>query len=225
MNRNLPDDWQQVLGGEFAKPYWAALEEFVDAERAAHTIYPPEDEVFSAFALTPFEQVRVFIMGQDPYHGPNQAHGLAFSVKSPTAPPPSLANIYRELRDDVGFQKPNNGYLVPWAQQGVMMLNAVLTVRAHEANSHKGKGWEKFTDAAISALGQREQPTIFVLWGAYAQKKTKLIDQSKHQVLMSVHPSPLSAANGFFGSKPFSQINALLKARGEKPIDWQIPNI
>ena len=227
MNRELPADWQQVLGGEFSKPYFAALETFVDAEREANPnrIYPPEADVFNAFRLTPFETVRVFIMGQDPYHGKNQAHGLAFSVQRGITPPPSLANIFRELNSDVGATKPNNGLLVPWAEQGVMLLNAVLTVRAGEANSHKSKGWEKFTDAAISALSARETPVIFVLWGGYAQKKAKLIDTSRHTILASAHPSPLSAHNGFFGSKPFSQINALLEARGETSIDWQLPNV
>jgi uracil-DNA glycosylase len=184
MDHALPDDWQQVLGAEFDKPYWKLLSDFVDAERATQTIFPPEEEVLSAFRLTPFNDVRVFIMGQDPYHGPGQAHGLAFSVKPGVSHPPSLANIFREARDDVGTTIPRkNGYLVPWAEQGVMLLNAVLTVRAHTPNSHKGKGWEKFTDAAIKALGERDEPLIFVLWGAYAQKKIKLIDTAKHTVL------------------------------------------
>ncbi len=225
MKHQLPDDWQQVLGAEFDKPYFQKLEEFVDAERSTHTIYPPEDDVFSAFQLTPYEKVRVFIMGQDPYHGPKQAHGLAFSVLPGIKPPPSLANIFRELKTDVGASVPNNGYLVPWAEQGVMMLNAVLTVRQAQANSHKGKGWEKFTDAAIKALNERDESVIFVLWGAYAQKKIQFIDTGKHQVLQSVHPSPLSAHNGFFGSKPFSQINAILQENQQKPIDWQLPNL
>ena len=224
MNHHLPPDWQQVLGAEFDKPYFALLEKFVDEERATQTIYPPEDEVFSSFNLTPFESVRVFIMGQDPYHGPNQAHGLAFSVKPGITPPPSLANIFREAKSDVGTTIPRkNGYLVPWAEQGVMLLNAVLTVRQATPNSHKGKGWEKFTDAAIQALAERDKPVIFVLWGAYAQKKAKMIDATRHTILQSAHPSPLSASNGFFGSKPFSQINAILEARGEEPINWQIP--
>ena len=225
MKHSLPDDWQQVLGAEFDKPYFGLLEKFVDAERAEHTIYPPEDDVFAAFRLTPYEKVRVFIMGQDPYHGPNQAHGLAFSVLPGIKPPPSLANIFRELKSDVGASVPNNGYLVPWAEQGVMMLNAVLTVRQAQANAHKSKGWEKFTDAAIEALNRRAEPVIFVLWGAYAQKKIALIDTDKHHVLQSVHPSPLSARNGFFGSKPFSQINAILNAENQTPIDWQLPNL
>ena len=225
MKHQLPDDWQQVLGAEFDKPYFQKLENFVDSERAAQTIYPPEDDVFAAFRLTPYHQVRVFIMGQDPYHGPKQAHGLAFSVLPGIKPPPSLANIFRELKSDVGASVPNNGYLVPWAEQGVMLLNAVLTVRAGQANAHKNQGWEKFTDAAISALNQRDEMVIFVLWGAYAQKKIKLIDTEKHRVLQAVHPSPLSARNGFFGSKPFSQINAILQENQQKPIDWQLPNL
>ncbi len=174
MIHQLPNDWQQVLGAEFEKPYFAVLEQFVDDERKTQTIYPPEDEVFSAFRLTPFEDVRVFIMGQDPYHGARQAHGLAFSVKPGITPPPSLANIFREAKSDVGTTIPKkNGYLVPWAEQGVMLLNAVLTVREATPNSHKGKGWEKFTDAAIKALAEREEPVIFVLWGPTRRRRPR----------------------------------------------------
>ncbi len=225
MKHQLPGDWQQVLGAEFDKPYFPELEKFVDDERASHTIYPPEDDVFSAFRLTPYEKVRVFIMGQDPYHGPKQAHGLAFSVQPGIKAPPSLANIFRELKSDVGANVPNNGYLVPWAEQGVMLLNAVLTVREAQANAHKNRGWEKFTDAALEALNARDEIVIFVLWGAYAQKKISLIDTGKHRVLQAVHPSPLSARGGFFGSKPFSQINAILQENQQPPIDWQLPNL
>jgi uracil-DNA glycosylase len=225
MNISLPTDWQAALGAEFEKPYFQRLSDFVDAERAEHKIYPPEDQVFSAFNHTPLEQVKVFILGQDPYHGPNQAHGLAFSVQPGIAPPPSLVNIFKEMRDDVGCKIPNNGYLVPWAERGVMLLNAVLTVRAHQANSHKSKGWEKFTDATIRAVNDKAEHVVFVLWGGYAQKKIPLIDDTRHTIVKSVHPSPLSAHNGFFGSRPFSQINAALEAHGQAPIDWQLPDI
>ena len=197
----------------------------MDAERAEYTVFPPEDEVFTALRLTPYDRVSVLVVGQDPYHDDNQAHGLAFSVRPGIKPPPSLANIYRELRSDLGCKVPNNGYLVPWAEQGVMLINAVLTVRAHQANSHKGKGWEQFTDAVIRQASAKDSPVVFVLWGAYAQKKSALIDTSRHTIVQSAHPSPLSAKNGFFGSKPFSQINAALEAADKAPIDWQIPDL
>jgi uracil-DNA glycosylase len=225
MNISLPADWQAALGEEWEKPYFQKLRDFVDAERAEHKIYPPEDQVFSAFNHTPLEQVKVFILGQDPYHGPNQAHGLAFSVQPGIATPPSLVNIFKEMREDVGCKIPNNGYLVPWAERGVMLLNAVLTVRAHQANSHKSKGWEKFTDATIRAVNAKTEHVVFVLWGGYAQKKIPLIDESRHTVVKSVHPSPLSAHTGFLGSKPFSQVNAALQTHGQEPIDWQLPDI
>jgi uracil-DNA glycosylase len=198
---------------------------FVEEERAKHTVFPPEPEVFSALRLTPFEQTKVLILGQDPYHDDNQAHGLAFSVRPGVPPPPSLLNIFKELKSDVGFRIPNNGYLAPWAEQGVLLLNAVLTVRAHEPNSHKNKGWEKFTDAAIRALGQRDEPVIFVLWGGYARKKVKLLDTAKHVIIESAHPSPLSARSGFFGSKPFARINAALKEMGREEVEWQLPEV
>ena len=174
--------------------------------------------------LAPFDRVKVLLLGQDPYHGPGQAHGLAFSVKPGVKPPPSLANMFRELKADLGCKIPNNGDLVPWAEQGVMLLNAVLTVRAHEANSHKNQGWEQFTDAAIMALNERPEPVVFALWGAYAQKKAKLINPTRHPILTAAHPSPLSAAK-FFGSKPFSKINAALESIGQAPIDWQLPDL
>ncbi len=221
----LPADWLAALGGEFQKPYWPKLQAFVAEERASHAVYPPEADVYSAFQAAPYENVNVFLLGQDPYHGPGQAHGLCFSVRPGIETPPSLVNIYKELRDDLGCRVPNNGYLVPWAEQGILMLNAVLTVRAHTANSHKGKGWETFTDSVIRHVSAKPDPVVFVLWGGYAQKKLPLIDASRHIVIQSAHPSPLSARNGFFGSRPFSQINAALKAAGKPEIDWQIPDL
>ena len=221
----LPESWLNVLGGEFAKPYWPKLQEFVAEERRNHVVYPPEADVYTAFQHTPYEDVRVFLLGQDPYHGPGQAHGLCFSVRPGVETPPSLANMYRELRDELACRIPNNGYLLPWADQGVLMLNAVLTVRAHTANSHKGKGWETFTDSVIRAVSAKTEPVVFVLWGGYAQKKLPLIDATRHTIIQSAHPSPLSARNGFFGSKPFSQINASLRASGKPEIDWQIADL
>ncbi len=221
----IPTFWQTILAEELTKPYFQQLQNFLQQERESQTIFPPEEDVFSALKLTPYEQVNVFLLGQDPYHDDNQAHGLCFSVKPGIKPPPSLANIYKELQEDVGFKIPNNGYLVPWAKQGILMLNAVLTVRAHTPNSHKNKGWEKFTDAIITKVNQKQNPVIFVLWGTYAQKKIKLIDTEKHTIIQSAHPSPLSARRGFFGSKPFSSINSALRSFGKPEIDWQIPDI
>jgi uracil-DNA glycosylase len=221
----LLPDWLEALGPEFQKPYWAKLQQFVAEERATHTVFPPAPDVFSALMLASYRDANVFLLGQDPYHDHGQAHGLCFSVRTGITVPPSLVNIYKELRDDLGCRIPNNGYLVPWAQQGVLMLNAVLTVRAHSANSHKGKGWETFTDAVLKAVNDRPDPVVFVLWGGYAQRKLPLIDTSRHTIVQSVHPSPLSARNGFFGSKPFSQINAALRAVGKPEIDWQIPDL
>ena len=218
----LPDSWKTELAEEFDKPYFKELENFVAQERKSKTIYPAPEHVFSAFELTPFEQVNVLILGQDPYHGDNQAHGLCFSVKPGVKTPPSLVNIYKELKDDIGFDIPNHGYLVPWAKQGILMINAVLTVEAHTANSHKNKGWETFTDAVISKVNQKQESVIFVLWGGYAKKKLKLIDTNRHTVIQSAHPSPLSARNGFFGSKPFSQINSVLSQSGKPEIDFQL---
>lgn len=225
MTPPLPAPWQPVLAAEAAQPYYQRLQQFLAQERSAHTVFPPEPEVFAALEITPYERVGVLLLGQDPYHDNNQAHGLCFSVRPGVAPPPSLVNIYKELRDDVGFRIPNHGYLARWAEQGVLMLNAVLTVRAHEPNSHKGKGWETFTDAIIRAVGAQERPVVFVLWGGYAQKKLKLIDTARHAVIQSAHPSPLSARSGFFGSRPFSKINAALRAAGRPEIDWQLPDI
>jgi uracil-DNA glycosylase len=205
----ISSDWQQILAAEFDKPYFQTLQHFISTERQTQTIFPAEDDVFAAFELTPYDRVRVLLLGQDPYHDDNQAHGLCFSVNPGIKIPPSLANIYKELKTDLDLKIPNNGCLIPWAQQGILMLNAVLTVRAHTPNSHKDKGWETFTDAVISQVNQKTDPVVFVLWGAYAQKKLKLIDTSRHLVIQSAHPSPLSARNGFFGSKPFSAINTL----------------
>jgi uracil-DNA glycosylase len=225
MRELIPEGWQQILAGELEKPYFEMLEKFVEKERSTQTIFPPKEETFTALQLTPFEEVSVFLLGQDPYPTINHAHGLCFSVKPGIRPPQSLINIYKELRDDVGFQIPKSGYLAKWAEQGILMLNAVLTVREGTPNSHKDKGWEKFTDAIITKVNEKTDPVIFLLWGAYAQKKTKLIDTTRHFVLQSAHPSPLSAKAGFFGSKPFSKINELLQSIGKPPIDWQIPNL
>lgn len=225
MKLNLPASWKLLLVGEFTKPYFQKLRCFVDEERRQHTVYPPENEVFSAFKRTPYNHVRVVILGQDPYHDKNQAHGLAFSVRPKVRIPPSLYNIFKELRNDLGCRMPNNGNLVPWAKQGVFLLNTVLTVRAHQPYSHKSKGWEKFTDEVIRKANEREGMVVFVLWGGNARKKVKLIDAARHKIVESAHPSPLSAGNGFFGSRPFSKINRALKEAGEPEIDWQIPDV
>jgi uracil-DNA glycosylase len=224
MKVDLPASWKNVLSAELAKPYFEELSEFVDGERAAHKVFPPEDDVFNAFKLTPYEDVNVLILGQDPYHDDGQAHGLCFSVRPGVTPPPSLKNIFRELKDDLGCKIPNNGYLVPWAKQGVMLLNAVLTVRAHKPASHAGHGWETFTDAVIRTISDKSDPVVFVLWGGYAQKKGKLIDADRHRVITGAHPSPLSMKK-FFGTKPFSQVNAALQEFGKPEIDWQLPDV
>ncbi|MBN1206138.1 MAG: uracil-DNA glycosylase [Myxococcaceae bacterium] len=222
MRESLPEDWREVLSEALEAPSFKELERFVARERREHTVYPSEEELFSAFRLTPYERVRVLLLGQDPYHGPGQAHGLAFSVRPGVPLPRSLVNIFKELESDVGLPPPASGSLVPWARQGVLLLNAVLTVRDGEPNSHEGHGWEEFTDAVIRAVGAKPEPVVFLLWGAYARKKKKLIDTRRHVVVESAHPSPLSASNGFFGSRPFSQINAALEARGQAPIDWRL---
>ena len=224
LRERLPADWREVLAGEFGKPYFKKLEEFVAAERREHTVFPPEEDMFSAFRLTPYERVKVVLLGQDPYHDDGQAHGLAFSVRPGVKPPPSLVNIFKELRDDLGCFIPDNGCLVPWAKQGVLLLNAVLTVRAHQPASHKDRGWEEFTDAVIRALGARPEPVVFLLWGASAQKKGQLIDAGRHRVLAAAHPSPLSAKR-FFGSRPFSKANQALQELGQTLIDWQLPDV
>jgi uracil-DNA glycosylase len=218
----LPASWHTALSDEFRQPYWTNLQEFLAKEREGFTIFPAEEEVFTAFHFTPLESVRVLILGQDPYPGEGQAHGLSFSVKPGIKIPASLRNMYQELKDDLGIEPAKAGHLANWANQGVLMLNAVLTVRAGEANSHKGKGWEVFTDAVIRAVNAKSEPVVFVLWGGNAQKKLKLIDGSRHTIVQSAHPSPLSAHNGFFGSKPFSKINAALVANGIEPIDWRV---
>ena len=225
MTPPIPTGWRSIIGTETQQPYYQALQDFVAQERAAHTVFPPAEDVFNALKYTAYEEVKVLLLGQDPYHDDGQAHGLAFSVQPGIKPPPSLVNIFKELKSDVGCGIPNNGYLVPWAEQGVLLLNAVLTVRAHQPNSHKNQGWEKFTDAVIRAVGKKSDPVVFLLWGAYAQKKIDLIDTQRHIILKAPHPSPLSAKSGFFGSRPFSQANAALRQAGRGEIDWQIPDL
>lgn len=218
----IPESWLPALGAEQEKPYYQALYRFVGEERRKYAVYPPGPDVFNALRLTPYPNVRVMIIGQDPYHEEGQAHGLAFSVQPGVPPPPSLVNIYKELHDDVDFRVPDHGCLIPWAERGVLLLNAVLTVRAHQANSHQGKGWETFTDMVIRAVNQKESRVVFLLWGAYAQRKAELIDARRHTILRAPHPSPLSASRGFFGCRHFSQANAALQAAGLAPIDWQL---
>ncbi|WP_434386487.1 uracil-DNA glycosylase [Melittangium boletus] len=219
----LSAGWRRVLQDALANPAFTRLQAYVEQERRRHTVYPPEEDLFSAFRLTPYEQVKVLVLGQDPYHGAGQAHGLAFSVRPGVRPPPSLVNMFKELHDDLGLPVPRDGSLVPWAERGVLLLNAVLTVREATPNSHAGQGWEAFTDAVIRAVSDKPEPVVFVLWGAYAQKKQKLIDPRRHVVLAGPHPSPLSASRGFFGSKPFSRANAELQKRGQAPVDWRLP--
>ncbi len=221
----METSWRPILLAETEKPYWKTLQDFVKTERKAHTVFPSDKDVFAALHLTPYEQVSVLILGQDPYHGPGQAHGLSFSVRPGVPQPPSLVNIFKELKDDLGCAIPTHGNLEHWAKQGVLLLNAVLTVRAHSANSHQGKGWEQFTDAVIRAVNDKPDRVVFVLWGAYARKKAALINRMRHVIIESAHPSPLSAANGFFGSKPFSKINAALRTAGRPEIDWAIPDL
>ena len=221
----IQNDWLAPLKPEFAKPYYAELFRFVKNEYATRQIFPPADDIFNAFHLTPLHEVKVVILGQDPYHNDGQAHGLCFSVKPDVDIPPSLVNIYQELHDDLGCYIPNNGYLTKWAKQGVLMLNTVLTVRAHQANSHRGMGWEQFTDAAIRILNEQDRTIVFILWGSPAQKKAQMLNNPKHLILKAPHPSPLSAYRGFFGSRPFSQTNEFLVKNGLEPIDWQIENV
>lgn len=221
----LAGEWLNALQGEFKKPYYRSLFQTINEEYKTKLIFPPADDIFNAFHFTPLNEVKVVILGQDPYHGQGQAHGLCFSVKKGVDIPPSLVNIYQELHDDVGCYMPNNGYLEKWARQGVLLLNTVLTVRAHQANSHRNIGWEEFTDAAIRVLDEQDQPMVFILWGRPAQAKKRMLKNPAHLILESPHPSPLSARRGFFGSRPFSQTNAFLESRGLSPIDWQIENI
>ena len=221
----ITNDWQQPLEVEFKKPYYKDLYKKVLEEYRSRQIFPNPDDIFNAFHLTPLKDVKVVILGQDPYHNDGQAHGLCFSVKPDVEVPPSLVNIYKELQDDLGCRIPNNGYLVKWAKQGVLMLNTVLTVRAHQANSHRGIGWEEFTDAVISAVDAQDRPIVFLLWGRPAQMKKSMLHNPKHLILEAPHPSPLSAYRGFFGCKHFSQTNAFLEKNGLAPIDWQIEDV
>ena len=225
MKQILSNDWNDYLAGEFEKEYYQKLRKFLISEYHTRTIYPDMYDIFNALHYTSYHDTKVVILGQDPYYGKDQAHGLSFSVRKGVAIPPSLLNIYKELHDDLGCYIPNNGYLKPWADQGVLLLNASLTVRAGVANSHRNIGWEIFTDKVIEILNERDKPVIFILWGANARSKKKYITNKQHYIIESPHPSPLSAHNGFFGSKPFSRANEILKSLGEEPIDWQIPNI
>lgn len=218
----ITNDWLEGIGEEFKKPYYRDLYTFIKEEYSKCVVYPQADDIFNAFHFTPLSKVKVVIIGQDPYHGEGQAHGLAFSVKPEVEIPPSLVNIYKELQDDLGCEIPNHGYLQKWAEQGVLLLNTVLTVRAHQANSHQGKGWEQFTDAVIHAVNEQDRPIVFLLWGRPAQMKKPMLTNPKHLVLTAPHPSPLSAYRGFFGCKHFSQANAFLKENGVSPVDWQI---
>lgn len=217
-------DWNPVLRDEFDQPYWAELQRFVADERAHHTVYPPADEVFAALHSTQRQAVKVLILGQDPYHGDGQAHGLCFSVRHGVDVPPSLRNIFSELQTDLGIAAPNHGCLQTWADQGVLLLNATLTVRAHLAASHQGKGWEIFTDQVIRSVNDKSERVVFILWGASARKKAALIDTNRHTIIESPHPSPLSSYRGFFGSQPFSRANQALVDAGREPVDWRVPD-
>lgn len=221
----LENDWKDALSEEFHKPYYKDLYYFIKNEYNTHIVYPSAQDLFNAFSFTPLSEVKVVILGQDPYHGEGQAHGLCFSVQKGVKIPPSLVNIYKELQDDLGCYIPNNGYLEKWAKQGVLLLNTVLTVRAHTPMSHQGKGWEQFTDAVIHAVNAQDRPIVFILWGKPAQMKRSMLTNPNHLVIEGPHPSPLSAYRGFFGSKPFSKANHFLQEHGAEPIDWQIENI
>ncbi len=225
MRKLLTNDWAELLANEFTKPYFLDLQKFLEEEYQNHTIYPKKADLFSALNLTPYEKTKVVILGQDPYHGPNQAHGLSFSVLPGVKQPPSLKNIFKELHNDLGCTIPNHGYLIKWAEQGVLMLNTVLTVRESKPNSHKGKGWEIFTDQVIKVLNQRPQPIVFLLWGKHAQAKKELITESHHLILEAAHPSPFSARKGFFGSRPFSKTNQFIVDHGGEKIDWEIKDL
>ncbi|MBA2173943.1 uracil-DNA glycosylase [Halobacillus locisalis] len=221
--KQFENDWSSVIEPEFEKEYYHRLRDYLKQEYEKETVYPPMDEIFSALDSTSFKDTKVVIIGQDPYHGPHQAHGFSFSVRPGVKIPPSLRNIYKELETDLGIVSPNHGNLQSWASEGVLLLNNVLTVRAHQAHSHKGIGWERFTDAVIESLNQRESPVVFLLWGKHAQEKGKGIDETKHKIIATSHPSPLAAHRGFLGSRPFSKTNDFLKANGERPIDWSLP--
>ena len=225
MRKIFHNDWAQLLDDELKQPYYLELRQFLIGEYRTQKIFPNMYDIFNALHFTPYAATKVVILGQDPYHEPGQAHGLSFSVLPNVPPPPSLLNIFKELRDDLGCFMPNNGCLKPWADQGVLLLNTVLTVRAHAANSHRGHGWEIFTDKIIRLLNEHERPIAFILWGRPARSKKSMITNSRHFVVESAHPSPLSASGGFFGSRPFSRVNKFLESVGEQPIDWQIPNI
>lgn len=216
--------WADALKEEFRKPYYTDLYKFIKEEYSSHVIYPPSEDIFNALHLTDLKDIKVVILGQDPYHEPGQAHGLCFSVRPEVDIPPSLVNIYKELHDDLGCKIPDNGYLVHWAEQGVLLLNTLLTVRAHQAFSHRGKGWENFTDAIIRAVNKEDRPIVYMLWGSPAQKKAEMLDNPKHLILKAPHPSPLSAYRGFFGCRHFSKCNEFLEKNGIAPIDWQIPD-
>lgn len=220
----LKNDWAPLLEAEFTKTYYLRLRAFLKEEYQTKTIYPHMNDIFNALHYTAFHNVKVVILGQDPYHGPNQAHGLSFSVQSGVQQPPSLVNIFKELESDLGYPPPNHGSLITWAQQGVLLLNTVLTVRKGQAHSHRDKGWEYFTDRVIETLNQKEHPIVYILWGAAAQNKQSLIDTTKHFIIKAPHPSPLSAYRGFFGSKPFSKTNEILRKNGLAEINWHIPN-
>lgn len=221
----ISNDWLQAIGDEFKKPYYKELYQFVVNEYKNHVVYPDSNDIFNALHLTPLKDVKVVIIGQDPYHNVGQAHGLSFSVKPGIDIPPSLVNIYKELQSDLGLYYPDNGNLEKWAKQGVLLLNTVLTVRAHQPASHQGKGWETFTDAIIKAVNKEDRPVVFILWGSPARKKKSMLDNPKHMILEAPHPSPLSSYRGFFGSRPFSKTNEFLAENGVEPIDWQIENI
>lgn len=224
-NRILKNDWAEYLGDQFSQPYYIELRQFLIEEYRTRVIYPDMYDIFNALHYTPYHKTKVCIIGQDPYHGPGQAHGLCFSVKLGVKPPPSLQNIFIELQNDLGHPPPNHGCLEHWAHQGVLLLNTVLTVRQGQANSHRGKGWEKFTDRVIQCLSERERPVVFILWGRHAQEKKAIIDTERHYVIESAHPSPFSADRGFFGSRPFSRANQYLREIGVEPVDWKIPPI
>ncbi|MBM7552538.1 uracil-DNA glycosylase [Thalassobacillus pellis] len=219
----LHNDWAPLLNDQFQLPYYQRLREFLKREYNNQTVFPDMHNIYEAFHSTPFAETKVVILGQDPYHGPEQAHGFSFSVQPGIDIPPSLKNIFKELEADQGITAPNHGFLKSWAEQGVLLLNNVLTVRAHQAHSHQGKGWEQFTDKVIEVLNEREKPVVFILWGRHAQKKASFVDERKHFVIKSPHPSPLSAHRGFFGSRPFTKANRFLVESGEHPIDWRLP--
>lgn len=215
-------DWNPILRVEFEKPYWSALQQFIAAERSRYTVFPPHEDVFAALHLTPFADTKVLLLGQDPYHGPDQAHGLSFSVRPGVPIPPSLQNIHKELTDDLGIDPPDHGSLEPWARRGVLLLNTTLTVRARSAASHQKRGWETFTDQVIRAISDKTERVVFILWGTSARRKKDLIDTARHVIIESAHPSPLSAHRGFFGSKPFSRANSALVEAGREPVDWTL---